>query len=177
MSCCFRTCATGGCNRYRWPNRDGPTAGAGFTVIELTLVLVIIAILGAIAGPRFFNNSTFAERAYHDELVTALRYAQKVAVASGCSVRVDITTTTYSLAQQSPQAGHCDPADASFPLPVLLSTGEVMNGSAPTGVSAAPAITLVYDALGRTNLAANQAFTVGTRLLVVQADSGLVTTP
>lgn len=177
MSCCFRTRATGGRNRYRWPNCDSPTASAGFTVIELTLVLVIIAILGAVAGPRLFNNSTFAERAYYDELVTALRYAQKVAVASGCSVRVDITATTYSLAQQAPQAGHCDPADASFPLPVLLSSGDALSGSAPTGVFAVPAITLVYDALGRTNLGANQALTVGTRTLVVQADSGLVTKP
>jgi len=146
-------------------------------MIELVLVLLIIAILGVAAGPRFFDNTAFDERAYLDELASSLRYAQKVAVASGCRVRVDIAAGGYSLTQQAPQAGHCDPADASFPLPVLLSTGQVMSGSAPAGVTTSPATTLVYDALGRINFATNQALTVGPRTVVIQAESGLVTTP
>ena len=150
---------------------------AGYTIVELVLVLVIIAILGAVAGPRFFDNSAFDERAYLDELASSLRYAQKVAVASGCRVRAEINASSYALTQQAPQAGHCDPADASFPLPVLLSTGQTMSGSAPSGVVASPAVTIVYDALGRTNLAANQTLAVGPRTILVQADSGLVTTP
>jgi MSHA pilin protein MshC len=149
----------------------------GYTIVEVVLVIVILAILGSVAGPRFFDQATFDERAYYDELVASLRYAQKVAVASGCRVRVDITGTSYSLTQQSPQAGHCDATDSSFPVPVLLSTGEVMSGSAPTGISATPATTLVYDALGRTNLALNQNLNVGGRVLTIQAESGLVVTP
>ena len=135
----------------------------GYTIVELVLVMVIIAILGAVAGPRFFDNAAFDERAYLDELASSLRYAQKIAVASGCRVRADIAAGGYALTQQAPQAGHCDPADASFPLPVLLSTGQTMSGIAPSGVVTSPAISIVYDALGRTNL--------------VQANSGLVTTP
>jgi MSHA pilin protein MshC len=150
---------------------------AGYTIVELVLVMVIIAILGVAAGPRFFDNTAFDERAYLDELASSLRYAQKVAVASGCRVRADIAAGSYSLTQQAPQAGHCDPADASFPVPVVLSTGQVMSGSAPSGVTASPAITLVYDALGRTNLATNQTLTVGAHALVIQAESGLVSTP
>lgn len=149
----------------------------GYTVIELLLVIVLLAILSAVAGPRFFDNTTFDERAYADELASSLRYAQKVAVASGCQVRADIAAASYSLTQQSPQAGHCDPADASFPLQVRLSTGEVMSGSAPTGVVAAPAVSVVFDALGRTNFATNQTLTVGSHALLIQAGSGLVTTP
>jgi len=146
-------------------------------MIELVLVMVIIAILGVAAGPRFFDDSAFDERAYLDELASSLRYAQKVAVASGCRVRADIPAGSYTLTQQAPQAGHCDPADASFPVPVVLSTGQLMSGTAPAGVTTSPAITLVYDALGRTNLAANQTLTVGARALFIQAESGLVTTP
>lgn len=177
MPCCFRTHTTGIGKRDRRPRRYSYSADAGFTVIELVLVIVIVAVLGAIAGPRFFDNSTFDERAYYDELVTSLRYAQKVAVASGCRVQVDITATTYSLTQQSLLAGHCDPTDVSFPVPVLLPTGEIMNGTAPGAITAAPAITLVYGPLGRTNLAANQVLTVGGRALTIQAESGLVVTP
>ncbi|MDH3614696.1 MAG: prepilin-type N-terminal cleavage/methylation domain-containing protein [Gammaproteobacteria bacterium] len=177
MPCCFRTHTTGIGKRDRRPRGYSYSVNAGFTVIELVLVIVIVAVLGAIAGPRFFDNSTFDERAYHDELVTSLRYAQKVAVASGCRVQVDITATTYSLTQQSPLAGHCDPADVSFPVPVLLPSGEAMNGAAPGTITAAPAITLVYGPLGRTNLAANQVLSVGGRVLAIQAESGLVVTP
>ncbi|NNL54079.1 MAG: prepilin-type N-terminal cleavage/methylation domain-containing protein [Woeseia sp.] len=149
----------------------------GYTIIELVLVMSIIAILGAFAGPRFFDNTAFDERAYLDELASSLRYAQKVAVASGCRVRASIAPGSYSLTQQSPQAGHCDLADATFPLPVVLSTGEVMSGSAPAGIVTVPALTVVFDGLGRTNLATNQTLTVGTRVLIIQAESGLVTTP
>ncbi len=159
---------------------DGPREfehNGGYTVVELVLVIVIIAILGAVAGPRFFDNAAFDERAYLDELVSSLRYAQKIAVASGCRVRADIAAGGYALRQQAPQAGHCDPADASFPLPVQLSTGQTMSGTAPAGVVTTPAITLIYDALGRTNLAANQTLSVGPRTLSIQADSGLVTMP
>lgn len=157
--------------------RRGAGAQAGYTIVELVLVMVIIAILGALAGPRFFNNAAFDERAYLDELASSLRYAQKIAVASGCRVRADITAGGYVLTQQAPQAGHCDPADASFPLPVLLSTGQPMSGTAPSGLTTSPAIMLVYDALGRTNLVANLSLSVGSRTIAVEADSGLVTTP
>ena len=149
----------------------------GYTVIELVLVIALLAILSAVAAPRFFDNTAFDERAYVDELASSLRYAQKVAVASGCRVRADIAASNYSLSQQTPQAGHCDAADASFPVPVRLSTGEVMSGSAPNGVVTAPAVTVVYDALGRSNFASNQTLTVGSHSLFIQAESGLVTTP
>lgn len=148
----------------------------GYTIVELVLVIAIIAILGALAGPRFFDNAAFDERAYSDELASSLRYAQKVAVASGCRVRADIAAGGYSLAQQSPLAGHCDPADAGFPVVVRLSTGEAMNGSAPAGIITAPSITVIYDALGRTNLAADQTLSIGARTVVIRAESGLVTT-
>jgi MSHA pilin protein MshC len=154
-----------------------PQFSRGYTVIELVLVIVILAILGAVAGPRFFDNAAFDERGYYDELTSALRYAQKVAVASGCPVQVVIGVSGYALSQQSSLAGHCDPGDTSYPVPVRLPTGEVMSGTAPSGVTTAPATTLVYGALGQTSLAGNQAFTIGARVLSIQAESGLVVTP
>lgn len=149
----------------------------GYTIVEVLLVIVILAVLGTIAGPRFFDNEVFDERAYYDELVGALRYAQKTAVASGCSVRVIVGVSAYALSQQQNAGGHCDSSDVSFPLPVRLSTGEVMAGSAPAAITTAPTLTFVYNALGQTNLAANQSLAVGARALTIQADSGLVITP
>ena len=149
----------------------------GFTLVELVLVIAIVALLAAFAAPRFFDNQVFDERSYHDELVSAVRYAQKVAVGSGCSVRIVIDPSGYSLTQQSSLAGHCDPADATFPVPVLLPDGQPMTGGTPQGVVAGPAVTVVFDALGSTDLVADQALTVGARSFTIQAESGLALTP
>lgn len=149
----------------------------GFTLVELVLVIAIVALLAAFAAPRFFDNQVFNERAYHDELSGAIRYAQKVAVGSGCSVRVDITAAGYDLTQQVAGAGHCNPVDTTFPLPVRLPDGQTMSGTAPPGVTAGPAVAIVFDALGSTDLGANQVLNVGARSFTVQAESGLVLTP
>lgn len=152
-------------------------ASGGYSLVELVLVIVILAIIGSVAGPRFFDNDAFNERAYYDELVSAIRYAQKIAVASGCRVRIDIGVSSYNLTQQQAQAGHCNPADLAYPVPVLLSTGEVVTGNAPAGILTAPAQAFEFTGLGQTTLAADRVFTVGGRTLTVIAGSGLVVTP
>jgi MSHA pilin protein MshC len=149
----------------------------GYSIVEVVLVVVILAIIGTLAGPRFFDNAAVDERRYAEELASALRYAQKIAVASGCRVRVDIGVSDYALTQQAALAGHCDASDANYPVPVRLSTGEVMTGTAPTGVITAPSLALIYNPLGQTSLAADQALAVGSRTVTIAADSGLVRVP
>lgn len=161
---------------------DKPRSGSrcrqrGFTIVELVLVIVIVGVLGALAGPRFFDDRTFDERAYAEEVASILRYAQKVAVGSGCSVRVDLAPAGYSLTQQSAASGHCNPNDTSFTTPVGLPTGEPASGAAPSGVSVAPPLVIVFDALGRTGLGADQSLSIGPHALTIQANSGLVTGP
>jgi MSHA pilin protein MshC len=148
----------------------------GYTIIELILVIVILGTLGVVAGPRFFGKSVYDERAFMDELAVAMRYGQKVAVASGCPVRVTVTATSYRLAQQAASGGHCNASDTTFSTDVLLPSGENANGVAPADVLIAPAIEFQFDAAGRTTLTGNLTLSVGSRGLTVQADSGLVTT-
>lgn len=155
----------------------GPEAArpqTGFTLVELVVVLAVIGLLAVVAAPRFFGNSVFQERAYRDELASALRYARNLAVGSGCPVRVRLNATSYDLTQQAVSAGHCNTADATWPVTVLLPDGQPLSGTAPAGVTAAPAVTIVFDAAGRTNLGADQVITVGSGSFTLRAGSGYV---
>jgi len=48
----------------------------GFTIIELVLVIVLMAVLSVTVAPKFFNSDGFQEYAYQAEVVTVLRAVQ-----------------------------------------------------------------------------------------------------
>jgi MSHA pilin protein MshC len=137
---------------------------------------VILGILAAVAAPRFFDDRTFLTRGYYEELAAALKYAQKLAVASGCAVRVTIDATGYEARQQAAQGGACDPTDATWGTSVALADGESLAGAVPAGVVVTP-VTLTFDALGSTDLGADRSVAVGPFALTIRADSGFVEAP
>jgi|SRR3970282_1691783 MSHA pilin protein MshC len=149
----------------------------GFTLVELVVVIVIVGVLAAVAMPRFFDNRVFQARGYYEDLAAGLKFAQKLAVASGCAVRVAIDGAGYTARQQQVNAGRCDPLDASWSTPVVLADGELLAASTPTDVVVAPAVTIVFGPLGSTDLGADQTITVDTFALTVHAESGYVDTP
>lgn len=157
--------------------RSRRTAGhpaAGYTLVELVVVMAVASVLAAYIAPRFWNPQSFSDRSYADELGAALRAAQKAAVTSGCPAQLNITATGYSATQQAPLGNACNPADTSWSTPVESADGSAIADSAPVGESANPTGTFEFDDQGRLASSPGTTITVGTHTITIVAGTGLV---
>ncbi|MDX1404910.1 MAG: prepilin-type N-terminal cleavage/methylation domain-containing protein [Woeseiaceae bacterium] len=149
----------------------------GVTLIELVTVILILGILAAMVTPRFFDLGTFEERGFYEDVASALRYAQKIAIGSGCSVRVSITATSYDLRQQAASGNRCDETDNTWTTQVLMPDGTPATATAPGDITLGPVTNYVIDGLGQTDLGSDLTVTVGGLTMTVQTESGYVVVP
>lgn len=146
----------------------------GFTLVELVLVIVLLAIVSAVALPRFFGRSAFDERVFFDDTLNAIRYSQKMAVATGCNVRFSVLLNGYTVLRENTNSCENKTTPPSFSDALAIrhpATGEMgYSGSHANITLTASQATTTFDALGRAD--ADNTVSVGPRQISIIATTG-----
>lgn len=156
-----------------------PVRSAGFTMIELISVMILIGILAAVAVARI-DVSIYREKGFHDGLKSALQFARKAAVAKRRQVCVGVANVgvagggsvslTVVLAEPVPGAGPVACAGAAS---LNLPGGNVNSVTTPAGVTLTAGSAFSFDALGRAS-AGGTFSSSGQTDIVVEQETGYV---
>jgi Tfp pilus assembly protein FimT len=128
--------------------------------------------LSAVAVPRLFDDQSFRERGYVDELASTLRYARAVAISSDCAVSVDLQANGYA-AHQRLSLTTCNSSSA-WSRQVRRGDGSALAGTAPSGIALTPQ-TIIFDQNGDVANGQPAPVAVGAFTLTVDRLGGVVT--
>ncbi|MFW5451209.1 MAG: Tfp pilus assembly protein FimT/FimU [Methylophagaceae bacterium] len=142
------------------------TAPPGFTLIELVMVIVLLSIVSAVALPRFFARSDFDQHVFFTDTLNALRYTQKLAIASNCQTQFKSTTTGYQVFRDDVCTSGTFTTAARHP-----TTGELGFTGSQTGVTLT-AVTINFYPLG--NASVDTTITIGSKTISIVADTGFI---
>ena len=132
----------------------------GYTLIELVIVILLIGILAAFVAPRI-DLAGFRSAGFFQQALSSIRFAQKQAISTGCSVNVEIDTNGCSLNWSICAGG------ASIANPASGNTNFCAD-STPTG-TVSP-INFSFNRIGAPSAA--QSFGIDGRTITVEANTG-----
>ena len=147
----------------------------GFTLVELIAVMVVIGIIALVGVPRFIGRDAFDARGAYGTFLSALRYAQKTAIAQRTPVYANVNTATRVIC-----LGYTN--NCSSPV-IDPSTQAAYSKTLPNTVTLTASVTpLGFDGLGRPTPNATATYTLQNtvdasdpiRTITVEAETGYV---
>ncbi|MEW6997616.1 prepilin-type N-terminal cleavage/methylation domain-containing protein [Colwelliaceae bacterium BS250] len=128
------------------------TINLGFTLIELVVVILIIAILAITAAPKFIGVNNFDSFAYRDQMVSSLRLMQQQAMQqtnSNSCHQIIIANKSYGRS-----------SDCTAPTLIVGwqddNTGFSVPDSSTVTINSVSTSTLTFDSWGRAQECASQ---------------------
>ena len=145
---------------------------AGFTLVELIMVMVVMGILAVAAMPSMTARKTVDAPGYTDEVRQALKYGRRIAVSQRRNVCVAAGAAGLALTQATVSGAAA---------PCVTTVGDPLSGTAlslvpPGGIAlSSSAATFAFDAQGRLAGSAVTLSVAGdglTRLITVESETG-----
>jgi len=142
----------------------------GFTLIELIITMLVISILTVFATSRL-DLGVIREEGFTRQASTAIRFAQKLAIGTGCSVRVQLDSNGCNLTWNV-----CSAASGN---PIPNAASGLDNFCENSSATVSPSADFSFDNIGRPVNSSNtdillttQTFTVGSKDIRVEAETG-----
>jgi len=156
----------------------------GFTIVELVFVLVLIGILAVSASSLFFNTSTYNQQVYFSQVLNSLRYAQKLAIATGCNIRVSNSPANAITVDMQLTGSSCTTGSTYVSITDPVSKISPYQKVAPTGVTIVPSNNwpFYFDANGQAHETSdgaivNLSVTVNGMPINIVGETGFVNDP
>ena len=139
----------------------------GFTLVELIVVILITGILSISIAPRFFGVASYEDRRAVDELLTALRYTQQMAMNRGGNIQLVLTANDYTVELTDGTQLRSPDGSRHVSCGTPICYKKDFEG---VTASISPAGPIIYDSLGRPG--AGYTIDIGSKRIQIEQETG-----